>query len=39
LKDIGIYGRIIRKWIFKKWGREICTGLICLTIRTVGRFM
>jgi len=32
-------GRIILKWVFKKWGGEISTGLIWLRIWTVGRFL
>jgi len=31
--------RIILKWVFKKWGGEISTGLIWLRIWTVGRFL
>jgi hypothetical protein len=27
LKDIGLGGRVILKWIFKKWGWEACTDL------------
>jgi hypothetical protein len=34
LEDIGVDGRIILRWIFKKCGREILTGLIWLRIRT-----
>jgi hypothetical protein len=35
LKDRGIDGRIILKWIIKKWDGEALTGLIWLRIVTV----
>jgi hypothetical protein len=34
LEDLGVYGRIILKWIFKKWHRESCPGLIWFWTRT-----
>jgi hypothetical protein len=32
-------GRIILKWILKKWDGEAWTGLIWLRIMTCGRFL
>jgi hypothetical protein len=38
LKDPGVDGKIILKWICKKWDRT-WTGLIWLEIRTAGWFL
>jgi hypothetical protein len=37
LEDTDVYGRIISKWIFKKWHERAWTGLICLRVGTVDR--
>jgi hypothetical protein len=36
LKDLGVDGRIILKWIFERLGRRAQTGLIWLRIGTSG---
>jgi len=36
LKDPGVYGSIILKWIFRKWNVGVWTGSIWLRIGTGG---
>jgi hypothetical protein len=39
LENVGVYGRIILKWIFKKWNGESWTVLIWLRMGTGGRYL
>jgi len=38
MEDVGVDGKIIIKWILKKWEKETWTGLLWLSIRTGGRY-
>ena len=39
LEDPGVDGRIILRWIFRKWDVEAWTGLIWFNIGTDGRLL
>jgi len=37
LEELGVDGRIILRWIFRKWDVDVWTGSRWLRMRTVGR--
>jgi len=36
LEDLDVDGRLIFKWIFRKWNGEVWTGFLWIRIRTGG---
>jgi hypothetical protein len=39
LEDLGLYGKIILKWLIRKQGGRVWTGIIWFRIDTVGRLL
>ena len=39
LEDLGVDGKIILRWIFRKWGVGVWTGSSCLRIGRVGGYL
>jgi hypothetical protein len=39
MEDLGKYGRIISKWVFKTQHGRIWTGLVWINIETSGRLL